>query len=169
MGITGGIDTEERSRSTATKLKKESPSSHSMKTAIVLVSIALLAGISNHGCKSAAANEEPKINSDMRARNQGHRMEAMLEQLDKRINDIKQFKEMTGDDRGIYDYVNMYEFDDWIAQTDNTMEDRMDYLEKFASYFGHAFTDYMALGSTETINAAINKLNNKIEAIEMKI
>merc|ERR1711934_681838 len=121
MGITGGIDTEERSRSTATKLKKESPSSHSMKTAIVLVSIALLAGISNHGCKSAAANEKPKINSDMRAKDQGHRMEAMLEQLDKRINDIKQFKEMTGDDRE-YHYVDMCDCSESLGETEQNIE-----------------------------------------------
>ena len=36
---------------------------YSMKTALVLASIAILAGISNHGCESApAGNPKPKIN-----------------------------------------------------------------------------------------------------------
>jgi len=106
MGITGGIDTEERSRSTATTLKKESPSSHSMKTAIVLASVALLAAISNHGCESAPAeNPKPKVNR-------------VLVVKDRYLKEIA------------------LDLDDWIEQGGHTMEERVKYLEDWASHVG---------------------------------
>jgi len=111
MGITGGIDTEERSRSTATTLKKESPSSHSMKTAIVLASIALLAGIANHGCESAPADPKPKVNRALK------------------VKDRQYLKEVAHD------------LDDWIKQANRTMEQRMKYLEDWASDAGWELYD----------------------------
>jgi len=104
MGITGGIDTEVRSRSTATTLKKESPSSHSMKTALVLASIAILAGISNR-CESAPAeNPKPEVNR-------------VLVVKDRYLKEIA------------------LDLDAWIEQT-HTMEERVKYLEDWASHVG---------------------------------
>merc|ERR1712241_465404 len=111
MGITGGIDTEERSRSTATSLKKESPSSHSMKTALVLASIAILAGISNHGCESAAANPKPKVN---------------------RVQKVKDDRELSLDWEAS---ESAHELDAWIEET-HTLEERVKYLENWASNIG---------------------------------
>jgi len=112
MGITGGIDTEERSRFTATTLKKESPSSHSysMKTAIVLASVALLAAISNHGCESAPANQEPKINRVQKGK-------------DRELSLDWEARE------------SAHELDAWIEET-HTLEERVKYLENWASNIG---------------------------------
>jgi len=77
-----------------------------MKTAIALASVALLAGIANHGCESAAANQKPQVNRVLRVKDRGNFL-----------------KELALD------------FDAWIEQT-HTMEERVKYLEDWASNVG---------------------------------
>merc|ERR1712039_569512 len=113
-----------------TTLKKESPSSHSMKTAIVLASIALLAGIANHGCESAPADPKPKVNRALK------------------VKDRQYLKEVAHD------------LDDWIKQANRTMEQRMKYLEDWASDAGwELYDDFWDFENNNNWNALRKKLN----------